>query len=35
MCRLVTRLVRHVLDLDGLEQFMADYLARVEAYEEE
>lgn len=29
---LLTRFVRHILDLDGLEQFMADYDARLDSY---
>lgn len=29
---LLTRIVRHVLDLDGLEKFMADYEARLDSY---
>lgn len=29
---LIKRFVRHMLDLDGLEKFMADYEARLDSY---
>lgn len=32
---LLTRFVRHMLDLDGLEKFMADYEARLDSYYDE
>lgn len=32
---LLTRFVRHMLDLDALEAFMEEYAARVDSYIEE